>query len=185
MALKESGSLHDALAKFLALEQRLLKSDPSRLLGAVLSKIGELYSSRGWDHEAMAQYQRALPLLRRSDRPAMVADLKASVGETCRNKGSFATAIDLFREAISDYGEMSMITLATYTRVVLAETLLLTGRPREAEIEILAAIPTIEKERMVEEGFAALNFLRESVLQCETDMTSLRALRKRMKGNTQ
>src|SRR5712691_2888996 len=111
----------------------------------------------------MQKYQRALPLLLGSSRPSMVAGLKGTLGEACRDMGDFGTAIDLYREAISDYGELSMGTYAAYLRIVLAETLLLAGRPREAEIEILAAIPTIEKERMVEEGFAALNLLRESV----------------------
>ncbi len=185
MALKESGSPQAAMAKFLALEQQLLESDPCRLLGGVLSRIGELYSARGWHYEAMRKYQQALQLLRKSGRPSMVADLKATVGETCRDMGKFATAIDLYREAITDYGELSLGALAAYLRIVLAETLLLAGRPREAEIEILAAIPTIEKERMVEEGFAALNLLRESVHQCQTDVASLRALRERMKGDKQ
>jgi tetratricopeptide (TPR) repeat protein len=185
MALKESGSPQVALAKFRTLEQRLFESDPCRLLGGVLSRVGELYSARGWHQEAMQKYQRALPLLLESGRPSMVADLKSTVGETYRDMGKFATAIDLYREAISDYGELSMGSLAAYVRIVLAETLLLAGRPREAEIEILAAIPTIEKERMVEERFAALNLLRESVHQCQTDVASLRALRERLKGDRQ
>jgi tetratricopeptide (TPR) repeat protein len=185
MALKESGSPKAALAKFLALEQRLIESDPCRLLGGVLSRIGELFSARGWHHGAMEIYQRALPVLSTSDRPSMVADLKATVGETCRDTGRLAMAIELYRDAISDYGELSLSTLAAYLRIVLAETLLLAGRPQEAEIEILAAIPTIEKERMVEEGFAALNLLRESVGRSQTDASSLRALREHLKGDLQ
>lgn len=185
MALKESGRPGAALAKFLILKQRLFESDPCRLLGGVLSRIGDLFSARGWHQAAMEMYQIALPRLRKSGRPSLLADLKATVGETCRDMGKFATAIDLYRDAISDYAELSLDTLAAYLRIVLAETLLLAGRPREAEIEVLAAIPTIERERMVEEGFAALNLLRESVHQCETDVASLRALRERMKGDQQ
>jgi tetratricopeptide (TPR) repeat protein len=185
MALKESGSPRVALTKFLALEKQLFESDPCRLLGGVLSVIGELYSARGWHHEAMQLYQRALPLLRKSGRPSMVAGLKGTVGETCRDMGNLVMAVDLYREAISDYGELSMGSLAAYTRILLAETLLLAGRPREAEIEILAALPTIEKEKMVEEGFAALSLLRESVSRSQTDAASLRALRERLKGDVQ
>jgi tetratricopeptide (TPR) repeat protein len=185
MALKESGDFEVALAKFFALEERLLESDPCRLLGCVISEIGELYSAQRCYREAMQSYQRALPLLLESRRPIMVASLKGTVGETCRDMGDLATAIDLYRDAISDYSKLSMNTFAAYVRIVLAETLLLAGLPREAEIEILAAVPTIEKERMVEEGFAALNLLRESVHQCQTDVASLRALRERMKGDKQ
>jgi tetratricopeptide (TPR) repeat protein len=185
MALKECGSPQAALTRFLSLEQRLSESDPDRLLGGVFSKIGELYSVRGRHHEAMQKYQQALPLLRESGRPTMVADLKGSVGETCRDMGDLATAIELYRDAINDYGDFGLASLAAYLRIVLAETLLLANRPSEAEIEILMAIPTIEKERMAEEGFAALNLLRESVDRSQTDVASLRALLEHLKGDAQ
>jgi tetratricopeptide (TPR) repeat protein len=185
MALKESGKPEEALAKFLALERLLSESDPCHLLGGVHCKVGDLYSTRGWHYRAMQEYQRALPLIRESGRSCMSADFKGTVAETCRNMGQFAIAIDLFREALSEYAALSMDTLAAYLRIFLAETLLLAGRPREAEIEILAAIPTIEKEKMVEEGFAALRLLRESVNRSQTDAASLRALRERLKGDGQ
>jgi tetratricopeptide (TPR) repeat protein len=185
MTLKEFGRPQEALAKLVVLEKLLGESDPCRLLGAVHFKIGDLYSNRGWHYRAMLEFQRALPLIRESGRSSLSPDFKGTVAETCRNIGQLAIAVDLFREAICEYGALSMNTLAAYVRIVLAETLLIADRPREAEIEILAAIPTIEKERMVEEGFAALNLLRESVNQSRTDAASLRALRERLKGDGQ
>jgi tetratricopeptide (TPR) repeat protein len=185
MALKESGRLREALAKFLVLERLLSESDPSHLLGGVHLKIGDLYSHRGWHYRAMQEYQRALPLIRESGRSTLSPDFKGTVAETCRNMGQLAIAIELFREAISEYAGLSMNTLAAYLRIVLAETLLLADRPREAEIEILGALPTIEAEQMVEEGFAALNLLRESMDKNKTDAASLRALREHMKGDWQ
>jgi tetratricopeptide (TPR) repeat protein len=184
-ALKECGKHQEALAKFLDLEERLRRSDPCRLLGGVLCRIGELYSARGWHRGAMQKYQQALPLLRESGRPSMVADLKGTVGETCRDMGKLTTAIDLYREAISDYAELSMVSLAAYLRVVLAETLLLAGRPREAEIEILAALPTIEAEQMAEERFAALKLLRKALERNKLDAASVQALRESLKGDQQ
>jgi tetratricopeptide (TPR) repeat protein len=151
----------------------------------VLYVIGDIYSALGWHREAMAKFQQALPLVRKSGRPSMLASLKGTVGVTCRDMGNLDQAIDLCRDAIDDYGELSIGTFAAYHRIFLAEMLLLAGRPREAEIEILAALPTIEKERMVEEGFVALNLLRESVKRSQTDAASLRALRERLKGGVQ
>jgi len=185
MALKESGRAEEALAKFLALERLLSESDPCRLLGGVLCKVGDLYSAQGWHYRAMQEYQRALPLIGDSGRSCMSADFKGAVAETCRNIGQLAIAIDLFREAISEYAALSMNTFSASLRIFLAETLLFAGRPHEAEIEILAAIPTIEKEKMVEEGFAALSLLRESVNRSQTDASSLRALRERLKRDAQ
>jgi tetratricopeptide (TPR) repeat protein len=184
-ALKECGQHQSALAKFLSLEERLHQSDPCRLLGGVLSRIGELYSARGWHQEAMQKYQRALPLLRESGRAGLVAHLKGIVGEACRDMGKLATAIELYREAISDYAELCMAAQAAYVRVVLAETLLLAGRPLEAEIEILAALPTIESEQMAHEGFAALKLLRTSLDRSKLDAASLRLLRESLKGERQ
>jgi tetratricopeptide (TPR) repeat protein len=184
-ALTERGQHQVALAKFLTLEERLRQSDPCRLLGGVLSRIGELYSARGWHHKAMQQFQEALALLRESGRPGMVAHLKGTVGQACRDMGNLATAIELYREAIADYAELSMAAMAAYVRVVLAETLLLAGRPLEAEIEILAALPTIEAEQMAEEGFAALKLLRKSLERSKLDAASLRALRESLKGGRQ
>jgi hypothetical protein len=132
----------------------------------------------------MQKYQLAFPLISVSGRCHLSPDFKATVAGTCRDTGQFAIAADLFREAISEYGALSLNTQTAYIRILLAETLLLAGRPREAEIEILAAIPTIEKERMVEEGFTALKLLRESVERSQTDTASLRALRERLKEDT-
>jgi tetratricopeptide (TPR) repeat protein len=185
LALKESGRPEEALAKFLFLERLLSESDPCGLLAGVHCKVGDIYSAKGWHDRAMREYQRALPLIGDSRRSCMSADFKGTVAETCRNIGQFAIAIDLFREAISEYDALSMNTLAAYLRIFLAETLLLAGQPHEAEIEILAAIPTIEKEKMVEEGLAALSLLRESVSRSQTDPSSLRALRELLKGVAQ
>ena len=185
LALKESERPEEALEKFLVLKRLLSESDPCHLLGVVHCKVGNLYSAWGWHHRAMQEYQRALPLLRESGRSCWSADFRGTVAETCRDMGQFAIAIDLFRESLNEYAALSMSTQAAYLRIFLAETLLLAGRPREAEIEILAAIPTIEKEKMVEEGFAALRLLRESVNRSQTDAASLRALRERLNGDGQ
>ena len=183
MALKECGNEEGALFKLLDMEKSLSESDPCRLLGGVIAKIGELYSAKGQHREAMHAYKRALPLLRGSGRLDMLANLKGTVAETCRDMGNFRTAIDLYREAIGEYAKLEMTSFAAYSRILLAETLLLAGYPSEAEIEILAALPTIEREQMVEDGCAALNLLRESVYQCKTDESSLRVLCERMNGN--
>ena len=50
-------------------------------------------------------------------------------------------------------------------------------RPREAEWELLAALPTINEQQMVPEGFAAVVLLQESVKQRKTDPQALSELR--------
>jgi len=55
--------------------------------------------------------------------------------------------------------------------------LLETGRTAEAELEIRAALPTIEREKMVPEGFAAIAILNESVRQRKANPKALGELR--------
>ena len=51
------------------------------------------------------------------------------------------------------------------------------GSPREAEWELLAALPTINEQQMVPEGFAAVALLQESVRRRKTDPKALAELR--------
>jgi tetratricopeptide (TPR) repeat protein len=185
MALKGSGNTKVAFAKFSALRSSLSPTKNAPLFGYVAANIGALLSSEHRYAEAFDQYRTALSYIRKANHPWMIAILKADIGETLRDCGQLSGAIEAFRESVSDYAALGMKTFVAYIRVVLAETLLLADRPREAEIEVLAALPTIEAEHMVEEGFAALKLLRESVDKSKTDAASLRALRERLKGDGQ
>jgi hypothetical protein len=57
---------------------------------------------------------------------------------------------------------------------VLAELLLDVGQEREAELEIRAALPIIDEEKMVSEGLAALSLLQESLRHRKIDREALR-----------
>jgi hypothetical protein len=65
---------------------------------------------------------------------------------------------------------------------VVAEILLEMCREREAEWEILAALPAIDEIRMVPEALAAVALLRESVARRKTDSSALRQLRSRLEA---
>ena len=129
---------------------------------------------------AVAYYEEALELLRGRGVSMARADLKMYLGGLLRDRGNAASGAASFRSALEDCLEMGMATRAAYLRVVLAETLLALGRPREAEWEILQALPTIEEQKMVPEGFAAVALLRESVKQRKADPNALRELREHL-----
>jgi hypothetical protein len=65
-----------------------------------------------------------------------------------------------------------------YHRVLLAETYLAMGRPREAEIEIRAALPILEEQGMLADAVIAVNLLREAVRQRKLLPADIRDLRK-------
>jgi tetratricopeptide (TPR) repeat protein len=183
MTLKECSRNGEAFSKFTALKRSLSEETDTGLLGQVLIETGAYYCADGDYAEATADYRRALSLLNAAGRPAAVAHLQMTLGGTLRLQGMLPSAVEAFREAIRRYDELGMETSLAYCRVILAETLLSVSRPREAEWEILAALPTIEEQKMVPEGFAAVALLKESVRRRRTDPKALRRLRDHLQAN--
>lgn len=177
VALKQSGSHEMARERFELLVTKSVAEIEPGVAGSALSNLADVYASEGQYELAVSHYERALPLLRKANRPASIAHLKSVIAETFRRQGRPHLAIEAYRGAIQDYLELGMSTWVAYLRVVLAQTLLEADRSREAEWEILAALPTIEEQQMAPEGFAAVALLRESVRQRKTDSKALLQLR--------
>jgi tetratricopeptide (TPR) repeat protein len=179
--LKDADRKLEALTRFAELRSDpLLRSEPT-LLGLVLANLGELLSSGGRYGEAMAVFQEALSCESEPSQPLSAAHLKVAIAECLRNQGQLNAAVSSYRAAVSDYASVGMQTMVAYVRVLTAETLIASSRHREAEWEILAALPTIEEQKMVPEGFAAVALLRESVRSRKADPKALRDLRDHLK----
>jgi tetratricopeptide (TPR) repeat protein len=158
-----------------------LKSEPF-LQARLLTELGDLHQLQGDFSLALPAFQDALNLLRDKATSLAGADLKLYVGGVHRALGSLGEAKDAYREAQSDYAALGMRHLVAYTHLVVAEVLLEMKREREAEWEILAALPAIDEIKMVPEAFAALALLRESVGQRNTNLTALKDLRARLEA---
>jgi len=182
MSLKELGRTAEATAKLQGLICAVEFRQESAIRGMATLYVGDLHSSEGQMEAALQAYQEALPLLKAANRHAALADLKASVGQTLRGMGRLDQAVQAYREAVNDHLALGMQTRAAYFRVVLAEALLDLRKPREAEWELLAALPTIEQEGMAPEGLAAISLLRESVRQRKTDPAALAQVRDFLKA---
>ena len=177
LTLKESGDLTAAVVALEAITRDgSLESEPG-FLGMAFVNLGDLRAQGSFFEPALQSYSTALSLLRNASHSYAIAHLKASVADTLRRQGNSLAAIEAFREAVAEYVGLKMETWAASSRLALASVLLETGRSREAEWEILAALPTIEEQRMVPEGFAAITLLRESVRQRKTDPKALVELR--------
>ena len=129
------------------------------------------YRRPSWPSETRGCLKRE-QILRRSWRK------RIALQTACRGAGRI-------RAAIADYEELGLETRVAYVRLFISETLLQLGRPREAEWEILAALPTIEEQKMVPEGFAAVALLKESVRRRKTDPNALRELREHLQAASQ
>ncbi len=175
MSMKELGRIDEAAVGL----DRLAGCEgiDGGLAGTALVNLGNLRSEQGSLDLAISAYTQALPLLRAANRFAALADLKLMLGGTLQRAGDISGAILSFRESASEHQALGMETRAAYLRVVLATALIEAGQPREAEWEILAALPTIDREEMVPEGFAAVALLRESVRQRKTDPRALLEVR--------
>ncbi len=175
LSLKQLGRLDEAAIRLRSISDD--QSVNSALRGTALLNLGNLLSARGSYADALSTYQQAQPLLEAANRTSALADLKIMFGETLRALGRLSDAVPAYRAAIEDLVGLGMVTRAAYFRVALAELLIEAKKPREAEWELLAALPTIDQQKMVPEGFAAVALLRESVRQRKTDPKALVQLR--------
>jgi tetratricopeptide (TPR) repeat protein len=183
MCLKGLGKEEEAFAIFDELSGRVDPILDSQLLGQTLIEAGAFHAAQRHYDLALETFNRALVQLRQGSRPVFLAHLKATVAETLLLQGKSGAGIEAYREAISDYVALGVVTQAAYLRLLLADELMQADRPREAEWEILAALPTIEEQKMVPEGFAAVALLKESVRRRKTDPNALRELREHLQAS--
>ena len=152
------------------------------LLGHVLIYAGNCYGEAGQFEQASSLYEEALPVVGGGGPSSSLAQLKWSIGDTYRSRQHLALAVEAYRGAQADFRSITMPVYVALLHLVIAETLLTSGRHREAEWEILAALPTIEEQKMVPEGFAAVALLKESVRRRKTDPNALRDLREQLQA---
>jgi len=183
VTLRALGRLDEHFALLRRLDEALGLRDCPSLHGQVLVHIGNHEAVLGQFDAAARTYEKALPIVMRGNRPVALCELKWSIGDAYRGQGSLGRAIEAYRAAKNDYQALGFQAFVIQLSLVLAEVLLALGRDREAEWEILSALPTIEQERMVPEGFAAVALLRESVRHRKTDPAALRELRERLQAS--
>lgn len=68
-----------------------------------------------------------------------------------------------------------------YVSVLLAELLMMLGNNAEAESELLAALPVIERLELRREAMAAVSLLRRAMARQRADLRSIRAVRDQLR----
>jgi len=180
VTLRATGKEEEHFSLMQRLEQEPEVQGCPSLHGQILVHIGNHEASLGHFEAAARTYENALPIVLRGNRPVALCELKWSIGNAYRGQGSLSKAVESYRIAKNDYLQLGFRSFVTQLSLVIAETLLSLGRDREAEWEILSALPTIEEEKMVPEGLAAVALLRESVRRRKTNPAALRALREHL-----
>ncbi len=179
-ALKQCGRLDEALKVLLAAVKLKSLAQERSLHARILAEMGDVNQLEGRIDVAIGLFQAASSLLEGSELSSSRAELKMFAGAAYWGSGQFAAAAEALRLAQADFRELNMASRVAYVSVFLADALLKIGRPREAEWEILQVLPTIEEQKMVPEGFAAVALLRESVRQRKADPNALRELREHL-----
>ena len=177
MTLKQTGEHLKAIESLTGLHEIPALRTDAPLRARILSELGDLRQLEGQLDLAMSAFQQALALLADGDVCNARADLKLYVGGVHKALGDLREAELAFRSAQGDYHALEMRGQVAYTHLVIAETLLEMRREREAEWEILAALPAINEIQMVPEAFAAAALLRESVQRRKTDPKALQELK--------
>jgi len=180
-ALKEVRRISEAASHLEALREKTKRLDHP-LRAFVLVTLAEIRVSEGRYPAAEVLLREADETLRRLNYPVVLAHVRGVIAEAFRDQGRLRDAATHYREAIEIYASEGVFGKLAYTRVVLAETLIAMGQHEEAELEILAALPTIEAEQMKPEAGAAVTLLRESIRRRKMDRNALRELREQLRG---
>jgi thioredoxin-like negative regulator of GroEL len=110
-----------------------------------------------------------------------LANVNSIIASGYRAQGKLAEAIGTFRASKGIYAYLGMKTHEAYIEVLIAETYLAMGCHREAEREILKALPSIEEQGMITDAVAAVSILREAVRRRKLDPQVLREVTERLR----
>lgn len=183
MTLKQTGENAKALDLLAGLHEKPFLAGDLFLRARILSEVGDLHQFEGRLDLAMKAFDEAVSLLDHETPSPVRADLQLFVGGVLQAQGRFGDACDAFRASQRTYLALEMRSQVTYLHLVIAETLISLGRDREAEWEVLTALPAIDEMKMAPEGLAAVALLRDSVRRRKTDPTALGELRSQLQAD--
>jgi tetratricopeptide (TPR) repeat protein len=180
MILKALGRNETARQKLEVLLADPLVEDMAVLRSLAMTNLAEVLADLGRGERTFELLGSVMSSEAMRCEPLSRCGAHIALAEVLRDRGQLPAALDALRIANDGFEELRMSTYVAYTRLLIAEILLLMNRNQEAENEIRAALPTIEKQKMATEGFAALAFLKESLHRRTSDPEALRELRVRL-----
>jgi tetratricopeptide (TPR) repeat protein len=145
-------------------------------VGYAENNLAQFYRVLGHLKEALAHAKKALPFIEQTGNRVTLSKLQWSIGDILRERGRLVEAAEAYRVALIESQEIGTRNDSAAIHLVLAEVLLDLGFNEEAEQQVRAALPIIEEEKMVPEGYAALALLQESLRRRKIDRQALRNL---------
>lgn len=176
LVLRETGHSARAVEVLRNVCDRAEEQGNLRLAAEAANNLAEFCRALGDLNQAMVYARKAFPILKELNNTVGLVKLRWSVGDILREQGKTSEAIDAYREALESAREVGMRGDEAAIHLVLADVLLDAGQDRQAEWEVRAALPIIEEEKMVPEGYAALSLLRDALRVRQVDRKALRQL---------
>jgi tetratricopeptide (TPR) repeat protein len=146
------------------------------LLAVAGNNLVQLHGILGNSNEALESARQTLTVFQKVGHRVGLAKLQWGIGTLMRTQGNLPAALEAYGTARDGFIELEMPSDVAALSLVLADVLLETGDESAAHREILRALPIIQSQGMVPEGFAALSLLQESVRQKHVDRAALRQL---------
>lgn len=146
------------------------------LLAVAGNNLVQLHGILGNSDEALENARQTLALFQKIGHRVGLAKLQWGIGTLMRTQGNLAAALEAYGTSKDAFLELEMASDVAALSLVLADVLLEGGDEAAAMREILGALPIIQSQGMVPEGFAALSLLQESVRQKRIDRSALRQL---------
>lgn len=167
-SLKLEGFPQEALAVLEPAYQWRSRVRPA-LYGWVVLQAGDIHQTLGNYDRALEEFGEAARLFREGKQFVGLADIGLMISTIYRAQGRLEEALHLLETSRQDHARLEMTWPEGYHRMLIAETYLAMGRPREAEKEIRAALPLLEEQGMLADAVVAVNLLREAVRQRKLD----------------
>jgi tetratricopeptide (TPR) repeat protein len=171
-SLKIVGQFQEALEVLEPLREIRDRIRPA-LFGWVLLHSGDLQQLCGNESRALEELVEAGRLLQEGKQFTGLADVKIMISCVYRSHGMLNEALQLLQSSCEEHARLGMRSLEASNRMLIAETYLAMGRPREAEREIRQVLPILEEQSMVPDAVVAANILREAVRQQHSDPKSI------------
>jgi tetratricopeptide (TPR) repeat protein len=181
LALRCVGQAEECLLVLGKLSSRVTDGSAPEVVALIKLHQGEQLLALGCVAEAGRALQEGTRLVDASKPSLQLAYLHAVLGEALQIEGRRSEASAAYRAAAATYKELSMPGWEAYMRLTLAENLLAEGEHRQAEWEVLAAIPAIDEQRLAPHAKMAIEILARSVQARRTDPNALAELKSYLK----